>query len=224
MDETGGSSSAAAAKPFYQRASFWMGPFTLGIGLLVAVALAIGWYVIGGLPRDHDRYGEVEVPGEAVLALPEGDVRLNFENHATRSGDSTTLDDQPRGLEVRMTAADGGQPLAVEDVPSWLFSSTSGNRGHEPLGKIDVPHDGNDLVTASADGAGKPKSGGGAGGAGSAGGEDPPSVDSGPAISVGQAPWTPFDSRLAGAILCGVVVFLVVGVLLVLPFRLFVRD
>jgi hypothetical protein len=210
---------ASARKPFYQRASFWLGPFMWGLGLLIAVGLAIGWYVLGGFPRDHDKYGELTVPGQAVLALPEGDVRINFENHATHSGDSTTLDDQPEGLAVRVTPVGGGEELAVDDVPSWLFSSTSGDRGHEPLGKIDVPADGDYLVADTATQFGdfaRP-----AGGAAAA---KPPSIDDGPAISVGQSPWTPFDSKFLGAVLCFVVVMLAV-LLLTLPFRLFIpRD
>ena len=81
--------------PFYSRASFWLGPFVWMLGVVIATALAIAWYSLGGFPRDHDRYGEVPVPGTSVLELPEGDVRINFENHATQSGDSTTIDDQP---------------------------------------------------------------------------------------------------------------------------------
>jgi hypothetical protein len=129
----------SAGKPFYQRGSFWFGRFTWGLGLLLAVGLGIGWYVLGGFPRDHDQYGEVPVPGIAALSLPAGDVRLNFENHATRSGDSTTIDDQPTGLKVEVTPPGGSQTLAVDDVPSWLFGSTSGDRGHEPFAKVDVP-------------------------------------------------------------------------------------
>ena len=222
MEQTGGGSPARVDKPFYQRASFWTGPFTIGIGLLVAAGLAFGWYELGGFPRDHDRYGEVEVPGRAVLALPEGDVRLNFENHATDSGDSTSLDDQPPGLAVNVTPAGGGEELAVDDVPSWIFSSTSGNRGHEPFAKVDVPAAGEYLVTATTDRSGrsKPAAGDSAGSAAKA-----PTVDSGPAISVGQSPWTPLDSRLAGAIVCFIVVMLAVVVLFVLPFRLLIpRD
>ncbi len=109
-----------ARKPFYQRGSFWLGPFAWGLGLVLAVGLAIGWYVLGGFPRDHDRYGEVSVPGRALLALPSGDVRLNFENHATQNGDNTSLDDRPAGLAVRVTSAAGGAPLKIDDVPSWL--------------------------------------------------------------------------------------------------------
>jgi hypothetical protein len=210
--------SGSLRAPFYQRGSFWLGPFAWGLGLLLAIGLGIGWYVLGGFPRDHDKYGEVAVPGQAVLSLPSGDVRLNFENHATHSGDSTTLDDRPTGLKVSVMSAPNGSPLPVSDVPSWLFSSTSGSRGHEPFGKIDVPAAGNYLVAASADGAPAPSPPKIATVA-----AEPPSVDSGPAISVGQSPWTPGDSKLLGAILCGV---LVMGLVLAftLPFRRFVRD
>jgi hypothetical protein len=207
----------AGRKPFYQRGSFWLGPFTLGLGLLLAVGLGIAWYVLGGFPRDHDQYGEVSVPGVAALSLPDGEVRLNFENHATRSGDSTTIDDQPAGLKVDVTPSDGGPPLAVDDVPSWLFGSTSGDRGHEPFAKADVPSAGTYLVSASSDEAPAPP----ANSAKAA--SPPPSVDEGAAISVGQGPWTPGDSKLLGAILCGVLVLaLTLG--FTLPFRRFVRD
>src|SRR6266545_5076785 len=207
-----------ARKPFYARGSFWLGPFTWGLGILLAVGLGAAWYALGGFPRDHDKYGEVAVPGQVVLALPKGDVRLNFENHATHSGDSTTLDDRPGGLKVQVTSAASGDPLEIDDVPSWLFSSTSGSRGHEPYGKIDVPSGGNYLVAASADGAPAPPPPKIATVA-----AQPPSVNDGPAISVGQSPWTPGGSKLLGAILCGVVVLALV-LALTLPFRRFVRD
>jgi hypothetical protein len=208
--------ASTARNPFYQRGSFWLGPFAWGLGLLLAIGLAAAWYTLGGFPRDHDKYGEVAVPGQAFVALPQGDVRLNFENHATHSGDSTTLDDRPAGLQVLVTPARGGQPLEVGDVPSWLFSSTSGSRGHEPYGKIDVPSDGIYLVSVSAEGEPvartKPPTAAAR-----------PSVDEGPAISVGQSPWTPGDSKVLGAILCGVAVMaLVLG--FTLPFRRFLPD
>jgi hypothetical protein len=44
----------SARKPFYQRGSFWLGPFTWGRGLLLAVGLGIAWSVLGGFPRGHD--------------------------------------------------------------------------------------------------------------------------------------------------------------------------
>jgi hypothetical protein len=216
MEVTGASGARA---PFYQRGSFWLGPFAWGLGLVIAIGLAAAWYTLGGFPRDHDKYGEVAVPSSAVLALPAGDVRLNFENHATHSGDSTTLDDRPAGLDVRVRSAEGGQPLPIDDVPSWLFSSTSGSRGHEPYGKIDVPRAGPYLVEATDDARGGFKKGG----YNLVFQDPPPSVDSGPAISVGQSPWTPGDSKVLGAILCGVVVMALV-LALTLPFRRFLPD
>jgi hypothetical protein len=44
------------------------------LGVVVGGVLAVGWYILGGFPRDHDKYGEVAVPGTTVIALPEGDV------------------------------------------------------------------------------------------------------------------------------------------------------
>ncbi|HET8592418.1 MAG TPA: hypothetical protein VFL56_02040 [Solirubrobacterales bacterium] len=205
-----------AEQPFYLRASFWVGPFMWMLGAVVATALAIGWYALGGFPRDHDKYGEVPVPGIAVLELPEGDVRVNFENSAHRSGDSTTLDDQPPGLAVTVAPAGGGEPVEVEDVPSWIFSSTSGDRGHEPYGKIELPSEGRYLVVASADGQPappplKPTA---------AAAAEPPRVDSGAALSLGAAPWNPLDSKFLGAVLVFVAVMLVI-LAFTLPFRLF---
>jgi hypothetical protein len=221
MEASAGSTELKA--PFYQRASFWLGPFTWGLGFVIAVGLAIGWYVLGGFPRDHDKYGEVTVPGQVVLQLPKGDVRLYFENHATHTGDSTNLDDRPPGLKAQVSALDGGAPLKISDVPSWIFSSTSGSRGHEPYGKIDVPSAGPYVVAAGDDQSGgiKPLPTGAAANAPVA--EPPPAVDDGPAISVGQSPWTPLDSKLLGAILVFVVVMLIT-LALTLPFRFMMRD
>ena len=196
--------------------SFWTGPFLLGLGLLLGVGLGFAFYTLGGLPRDHDAYGEVSVPGQVVLALPEGDVRLNFENHATQSGDSSSIDDQPEGLEIRVAPAGGGPEVKVEDVPSWIFSSVSNDRGHEPKAKADIPSAGDYLVqtTDAASGA-FPKPVPGATAA-----PDPPKVDSGPAISVGKEPWAPLGSPLVGGLLVGLAILAVIF-LFSLPFRLF---
>ena len=186
----------------------------IGIGALAAVAAAVGWFIVGGFPRDHDRYGAVAIPGRATLELPEGDVRLNFENESYRSGDDNYLEDQPKGLTVRVVSADGGGEVEVDDVPSWVFGSISNDRGHEPWGKVDVPHGGGYVVEATADG--QPRFGS------TALAHAPAADDKGPEITVGAAPWTPFGSRLIGALLAGVAV-LAGTVLLSLPFLLMRR-
>ena len=149
------------------------------------------------------------------MNLHEGEVRLNHENDAFRSGDTTSVDDQPEGLEVRVTPAAGGEPLEIEEVPSWLFSSTSDDRGHEPFRKVDLPSAGDYLVQATADG--QPGFGSGALA------QAPVADDVGPEVTVGAAPWTPLDSKLAGAILAGLAVFVVL-LLFTLPFRLIGRS
>jgi hypothetical protein len=211
MEGTSGQGSTSSG-------SFWTGPFLIGIGLLVGVGLGIAFYILGGLPRDHDRYGEVSVPGQAVLALPGEEVRLDFENHASRSGDTTSIDDQPPGMKIRIVPAAGGEEVEVSGVPSWIFSSTHDDRGHEPEAKADIPSAGDYLVSVSDDSSGAlppPPQGAGAP-------AEPPQVDTGAAISVGQKLWTPLGSRLAGAMVVCLAVFLVM-LLFSLPFRLIRR-
>jgi hypothetical protein len=138
-------------------------------------------------------------------------VRINFENEATGSGDTRSIEDRPEGLAVRVVPAAGGRELAVKEVPQWLFVSLSGARGHEPFGKVEVPSAGRYRVQASAD---------------DARGLDSQAVSrfaqgpgSGPEVTLGQRPWSPLDSVLLGAILAGLAVFLAV-LLLTLPVRL----
>jgi hypothetical protein len=205
-DETSGD-------PWYASVSFWTGPFTVGLGLLVAVGIGVAWYLLGGFPRDHDAYGSVSVPGQQVLQLPAGDVRVNFESDATGSDDPRSIEDRPEGLAVRVLRVVGGEELAVKDVPQWLFVSLSGDRGHEPFGKVEVPSAGRYRVQVSAD---------------DARGFDSAAVSrfvdrsgAGPEITLGLRPWSPLDSVLLGAILAGLAVFLAV-VLLTLPVRLLI--
>jgi hypothetical protein len=55
----------SSGEPWYASVSFWTGPFTFGLGLLVAIGIGVAWYMLGGLPRDHDEYGSVPVPRPA---------------------------------------------------------------------------------------------------------------------------------------------------------------
>ena len=196
---------------WFSSSSFWTGPFLVLMTIFVMVVIGVLWYVLGGLPGDHDEYGAVAVPGQQVIELPEGDVRLNFESGVTGSGDSRSVQDQPEGLEVRVSAAEGGEQIEVEDVPSWLFSSTGDTRGHEPLGEIDVPSEGPYRVQAIAEGAG--------GFAAPAATRDAPGTDSGPEVTVGAKPWNPLGTPLAGALIAAFAAGLATF-LLTLPIRL----
>jgi hypothetical protein len=201
----------SSSDPWYASVSFWTGPFTLGVGLVVAVGLGIAWYILGGFPRDHDKYGTVSVPGQQVLELPVGDVRVNFENDTTGSGDTRSIRDRPHGLAVRILPADGGEEIAVIDVPGWLFSSIRGDRGHEPFGKVEIPSAGSYRIQVTDDDS--------PGFEFAAASRFASAPGSGPDIALGQRPWSPLDSVLLGAILAGLAVFLTV-LLLTLPVRL----
>lgn len=154
----------------------WVAPVVIVTTVAAAIAVGVVWYLVGGWPRDHDRYGAVAIPGRETLELPEGEVRLDFEGEVSGGGDSRTLEDPPPGLKVRVRAR-GGRELEVEHVSSSLYGIFTGGRGHEPFGKVDVPESGRYSVAATADRE-------------SAGGE----------ITAGQELWNPAGSRLLGAI------------------------
>src|SRR5215216_4937264 len=99
--------------------------------------------------RPHDRYGKVQIPGRRTRELPKGEVRLSFQGQASGGGQTRTLEDPPPGLRVRLTSRGGGQ-RKVEDVPSSLYGVLSGDRGHEPYGKVDVPERGAYRLRTSA--------------------------------------------------------------------------
>jgi hypothetical protein len=202
-------------EPWYASTSFWTGPFLIGLALLVAVGGGIAWYILGGFPRDHDRYGSVSVPGQQILQLPAGDVRVNHENDATGSGDSRSIQDRPQGLAVRVVPVGGGGELEVKDVPSWLFVSIKGDRGHEPFGKLEIPRAGRYRIQTSHDEAPGLDT--------AVASRSASATRSGPEITLGQRPWSPVDSALLSAILAGLAAFLAV-ILLTLPARLITRS
>src|SRR5919112_4690792 len=129
----------------------WAILVTLASTVLIAVVRGVLWYVIGGWPRDHARYGKVEIPGKETLRLPDGEVRLSFEGRVSGGGESRTLEDPPPGLDVTVRSG-SGRRLKVESVSSSLYSIASGDSGHEPYGKIDVPERGRYQVKTTAEG------------------------------------------------------------------------
>ena len=119
----------------------------------------------------------------------------------TGGGQSRTLEDPPEGLEVRVRRRGGGRRLKVEEVSSSLYGIASGDRGHEPLAKVDVPERDRYRVRARADG-------------GSAGG----------LVTAGPELWNPLGSRLAGAVGIFLASLLVLLFLFELPILLMARS
>lgn len=176
----------------------WVVPVTIGSSALIAIIIGVLWYVIGGWPRDHDRYGAVPIPGQQTVRLPEGEVRLSFEGQATGGGETSTLEDPPPGLEVRISQF-GDRRLEIESVSSSLYSITSGDRGHEPYAKTESPAAGRYQVRTTAQ-------------ASSATGR----------ITLGPALWNPLGSRVAGAVMAAAAVMLVL-LLIEVPLLLLIR-
>ena len=166
-------------------ARFWTGPFLIGLGVIIGGLIAYGWTVFGGFPVDADRYGRVDVPGQKVIELPEGIVPFDYDNVMVGGGETRSIMDRPDGLGLTVRPANGdGDELEIESIPGWLFSSSSGDRGHEPFGRADVPRAGRyEVITAGSGGGGSPQ------------------------IVVGAAPWNPFGSITAGAALAFLAVF-----------------
>ena len=154
----------------------WVFLLIVGSTVLVAVVLGVVWYVIGGWPRDHDRYGKVAIPGKRSISLPQGEVRLSFEGRVSGGGQTRILENPPEGLKVTLTSG-SGRRLKIESVSASLYSISSGDSGHEPYGKTEVPERGRHRVVTRADG-------------GSASGR----------ITLGPKLWNPLDSREAGAV------------------------
>jgi len=148
----------------------------LASSVVAAVVVGVLWYVIGGWPQDHDRYGRVPIPGKRTVGLPKGEVRLSFEGQVTGGGQSRTLEDPPEGLKVRVRSRDGRR-LKVEEVSGSLFVINIGDRGREPLAKVETPKRGRYRVRASAGGA-----------------------SPGGLVTAGPEFWNPLGSKAVGAV------------------------
>ncbi|MEO6470309.1 MAG: hypothetical protein ABIR57_00670 [Aeromicrobium sp.] len=184
---------------------FWTVTFGLVIGPGLSVALGVLFYIYGGVPQDFDRYGVVGVPGTAVVGLPEGFVMLDHVDDeygpdacaTTRTTYLATgsIYRAPKGMAVRVVSVEGGEPLAVTSIPTWIYEKSANCRGHTPWGRIDVPKAGLYKVQTTDTASG---------GFGNAIDPKVPATGDtarGPGITFGQAPKAPFGSRFLAALL-----------------------
>ena len=178
----------------------WVTLLTLTGTVLTAVVVGVLWYLIGGWPQDHDRYGKVEIPGQKTLTLPKGEVRFSFEGTVSGGGQTRTLEDPPEGLEVRVRPR-RGRRLKVEEVSSSLDANNVGDRGREPLAKVETPERGRYRIRTVAEGA-----------------------SPGGLVTAGPELWNPLGSRVLGALGIFLASLIVLFLLFELPILFFARS
>jgi hypothetical protein len=100
------------------------------------------------------RLGEIPAPGEQIVMLPEGKVKLRYEEDRegrsarVGAGTGTPFSGPPRGLEVLVRRADDGQPIEVMPARGSQRGA-GGGRIWSAYGKVQVPEAGEYAVVVS---------------------------------------------------------------------------
>lgn len=95
--------------------------------------------------EDTDDYGRVQLPGDATLELPSGEVSVFYEERSN----SASL---PEGISYAVRPAAGGPPLATEGRGTFDERATEGGVTRIRYGRVEVPRSGRYLVAAKASG------------------------------------------------------------------------
>ena len=105
--------------------------------------------------RGADDYGAVPVPGSTQVELPAGTVHLTYQESKKSKADEMSVDDAgsgnvyfaaPLGLQVSVTPAGGGPPLAIS-VPFSTTTSTKKGQSRDAIGSVEVTAPGTYTVT-----------------------------------------------------------------------------
>jgi hypothetical protein len=131
----------------------------IGVVLFLAVDVWILWRVFGGGNRAA-RYGSTPAPGETTLELPEGRLRLTYQESVHSGGGEGTIDfDAPAGLNVTVTPISGGAALELKQARGHNASTIAaflpgGPRSRVRIGTVEVPAAGRYVLRAEGDLAG----------------------------------------------------------------------
>ena len=100
-----------------------------------ALKIAVMPWGVGKVLREEQeelaRYGEVAVPGEASVTLPEGTVIVSYRESikAGMSGNEEIAFSAPASLEIQVRPAGGGEPL---ELKTTIGDSTTVTKGDPP--------------------------------------------------------------------------------------------
>ncbi len=100
-----------------------------------------------------DDYGMFMVPGETTVTVPSGKLKISYQEEykaGTTTGDDIAFDPPP-GLQVEITDASGGDPLAIKG-PGFKGMGSSKNTGRgwsrALIGTVQIAEPGSYTVTA----------------------------------------------------------------------------
>jgi hypothetical protein len=131
----------------------------IGVVLFLAVDVWILWRVFGGGSRAA-RYGWTAAPGEVMLDLPEGKLRLTYQESVHSGGGEGTIDfDPPPGLNVTVAPFGGGAALELKKATGHNASTIAaffpgGPRSRVRIGTVQVPAAGQYVLRVEGDLAG----------------------------------------------------------------------
>ena len=104
---------------------------TIVMGIVAALSLAGLIWTVAASSGDYDEFGEVSIPGSALIDLPEGRVVVSF--HVTASGRGTAV--PPLTLSIEPPPG-GRDPEVVDDLGD---SVAAGNDIHRRVWVMQVP-------------------------------------------------------------------------------------
>lgn len=193
------------------------------IGGLTAAIMGVAWYVIGGFPGDHDRYGKVPLGAVNKGALPKdvgkavgGDIQAGFEaisEQVQRDARAERSRVELPGGEVRINYDGGstgnGSSESAREAPESLRVTVRRAAGGPPLAVEDAG--GYDSVVGDDGWASWKKIEAPEAGAYIV--DTRVDLGNGGDITFGERFWNPLGSRLLGAFLPAIVIgLLILGV------------
>jgi hypothetical protein len=183
-----------------RRAISW--GFNVWIGIILGFATGFAWIMVGGIPHGIDKYGIVPIPGQAEISLPQGRILLDhFDDVYDCRSKNSSIPKVPAGTQVHVARTDNpSERLKVTHRSDRSYIGITGCRGHDPFGRIDVLYAGTYRIEVT-DAQSRQH--------GQAIGQRFGGPHSGPGISFGNPPWTPFGIPIIGAALAAVLVGLV---------------
>lgn len=108
------------------------------LALLAVIGLIVLWFLSWTVLSHSDKYGRVDIPGSAVLRLPEGEVQVSFRTLLATNGGNGALNVPPLSLGVHPADGVGPDPEIRKD-----FGTTASVNGdaHVRVWTLQVDHE-----------------------------------------------------------------------------------